>query len=368
MTDIRLARYAHLLVNYCVDAQPGQMIGIFGDVVGLPLLRALHHELIEAGAHPLSRITDATMIRDLLRYGNDDQLDWADPIAQIIVEQTAGYIGIRANANTRAMTRIPAERIQRARKAQAKRQQTFLARDASGELNWTLAQFPTEADAQEANMSLEDYADFVYGATFADHDDPVAEWQKLAALQQKQVDFLTGKGLVDIKGPNVDLQLSIKDRTWINDDGHRNMPGGEIFTSPVEESVVGWVRFTYPSLAGGRPVSGIELRFEDGKVVEAHATENDDLLQAQLNTDVGARYLGEFAIGTNYGITHATGNTLFDEKIGGTIHLAIGASYPTTGGKNESAVHWDMVCDMREDSTIYIDGEMFYKNGQFVQS
>jgi aminopeptidase len=168
-----------------------------------------------------------------------------------------------------------------------------------------------------------------------------------------------------LKGPNIDLSLSIKDRIFINADGKRNMPDGEIFTGPVEDSVNGWVRFSYPSIVGGRAVSGIELKFEGGKVVEAHAEQNDDLLQAQLNTDAGARYLGEFAIGTNFGIDRFTGNILYDEKIGGTIHMAVGASYPDTGGKNQSAVHWDMICDMRNDSEIYVDDELFYRNGEF---
>ena len=192
------------------------------------------------------------------------------------------------------------------------------------------------------------------------------EWNKVSEEQQHKVDWLKGKQNVKCKGPNIDLELSIVDRVFINSDGHRNMPSGEIFTGPVEDSVNGWVRFDYPSIIGGRAVAGIELKFVDGKVVEASATQNEDLLYAQLDADEGARYLGEFAIGTNFGISKFTGNILFDEKIGGTVHMAIGLGYPETGSKNISAVHWDMICDMRNDSEILVDDELFYKNGAFV--
>ena len=201
---------------------------------------------------------------------------------------------------------------------------------------------------------------------FLDHEDPAGEWRKLSAMQQKKVDWLVGKKQVKLQGPNADIELSIEGRTFINSDGHKNMPSGEIFTGPVEELVNGWIRFSYPSIVAGRAVSGIELKFENGKVVSASAEANDDLLQAQLNADAGARYLGEFAIGTNFGINQFTGNILFDEKIGGTIHMAVGMGYPETGSKNRSAVHWDMICDMRNDSTIHVDGDLFYKNGEFV--
>ena len=275
-------------------------------------------------------------------------------------------IAIRASNNTRAMTNIDPNRVQRNQKARKPLTEAYLSRSAVGELNWVLSQCPTEADAQEANMSLEEYADFVYSATFCHLDDPVSEWEKLSAMQAEKIEWLKGKKLVRLQGPNIDLSLSIEGRTFINANGDRNMPDGEIFTGPVEDSVNGWVRYSYPSVVGGRAVSGIELKFADGKVVEASAEQNEELLHAQLNTDDGARYLGEFAIGTNFGIQQFTGNILFDEKIGGTIHTAVGQSYAETGGKNQSAVHWDMICDMRNDSEILVDDELFYKNGKFI--
>jgi aminopeptidase len=201
---------------------------------------------------------------------------------------------------------------------------------------------------------------------FCDKDDPVAEWSKVRAVQDEKIAWLKGKKHVKLQGPHIDLQLSIEGRTFINACGARNMPDGEIFTGPVENSVNGWVRFSYPSIVAGRAVEGIELKFQEGKVVEASSKTNQDLLYAQLDADANSRYLGEFAIGTNFGIQQFTGNILFDEKIGGTVHMAIGAGYPDTGSVNRSAVHWDMICDMRHDSEMHVDGELFYKNGAFV--
>jgi aminopeptidase len=225
--------------------------------------------------------------------------------------------------------------------------------------------FPTNAFAQDAEMSLEEFEDYVYRTTYADTGDPIAAWQAVHDRQQRLVDWLKGKKDVVVKGPNVDMTLSIDGRTFINSDGKHNMPSGEIFTGPVEDSVNGWVRFTYPAVTHGREVEGIELRFEDGRVVEATAEKNEAFLLSQLDTDPGARYLGEWAIGTNEMIDRFIRNILFDEKIGGTIHMAVGAGYPETGSQNKSAVHWDMICDMRDGGQILVDGELFYDSGEF---
>jgi aminopeptidase len=366
MTDIRLKRLADVLVNYSTEVQPGEWVGILGDVTALPALREVYAAVLKAGGNPSLMISDEYMTRLLLREGSDEQLTWLDPAQSLYYDQADVYIRVGSTSNTRAMTNISAKRMQQERAAKRIWLDKRLSRSAEGQMKWVGTQIPTEASAQEANMSLEEYADFVYAATFCDREDPVAEWHKIHDMQQHKVDWLKGKNHVRLQGPNVDLQLSIEGRTFINSDGHKNMPSGEIFTGPVEDSVNGWIRFDYPSIVGGRAVKGIELRFEQGRVVEAHAEENDDLLQAQLDTDAGARYLGEFAIGTNFGIQKFTGSILFDEKIGGTVHVAIGKGYPETGSRNDSAVHWDMICDMRQDSTITVDGELFYQNGEFV--
>lgn len=366
MGDIRQKRLADLLVNYSTAVQPGEWVGVLGDVTALPVLREVYSAVLAAGGNPTLMLSDEAMMRTFLREANDDQINWIAPTSRVYYEQADIYIRVGATNNTRAMTSIPGKRVQQVRAAQREMLDIRLSRAAKGEFKWVGTLFPTEAAAQEANMSLEEYEDFVYQSCFCDKDDPAAEWRKLSEMQQKKVDYLVGKKAVKLNGPNIDLELSIEDRTFINSDGKRNMPSGEIFTGPVEESVNGWVRFSYPSIVSGRAVKGIELKFEQGKVVEASAEENDDLLQAQLNTDAGARYLGEFAIGTNFGIDRFTGSILYDEKIGGTIHMAIGKGYPETGSKNDSAVHWDMICDMRDESEIHVDGELFYKNGEFV--
>jgi aminopeptidase len=366
MTDVRLKRLADVLVNYSTCVQPGEWVGILGDVVVLPALRAVYEAVLRAGGNPAVLIGDEYMTRMFLREANDEQINWLDPSQTLYYEQGDVYIRIGGGSNTRAMSNIDPKRNQQVQAARRSWLNTRLSRAAEGTFKWVGAWFPNEASAQEANMSLEEYEDFVYGATFADREDAVSEWRKVAAMQEQKIQWLKGKKQVRLQGPNIDLQMSVEGRMFINACGERNMPDGEIFTGPVEDSVSGRVRFSYPSIVAGRAVSGIELRFEKGKVVEARAETNDDLLQAQLNTDTGARYLGEFAIGTNFGINKFTGNILFDEKIGGTVHMAIGMGYPDTGSKNTSAVHWDMICDMRDDSTIHVDGELFYQNGQFA--
>ncbi len=366
MSDLRRRKLAQLLVNYSTAVKPGDWVGILGDFKSLPILRDVFQAVVDAGGHPSLIINDGQMQRYFLRHASDEQMSWIDPSLQRYTEAGDVYIRVGAPENTRAMSNIDAQRIRQQQFAQSQILQTRLERAARGEFRWVGALYPTEASAQEANMSLEEYEDFVYGACFCDADDPAGEWRKLSEMQQQKVDYLAGKSQVALRGPNIDLDLSIEGRTFINSDGRRNMPSGEIFTGPVEDSVNGWVRFSYPAIVGGRAVSGIELRFEDGKVSDASAESHEDLLRAQLDTDAGARYLGEFAIGTNFGIDRFTGMILYDEKIGGTVHMAVGMGYPETGSLNKSAVHWDMICDMRQDSEILVDGELFYKDGGFV--
>ena len=366
MSELRRQRLARLLVNYSTAVAPGDWVGILGDFNSLPILRDIYAAVIDADAHPTLIISDERMQRHFLRHASDEQMSWIDPSLQLYTDQGDVYIRVRAPENTRAMTNISAERMQQQSSAQSAILQTRLERAARGEFRWVGTLYPTEAGAQEANMSYEEYVDFVYGACFCDAEDPAAEWRKLSAMQQQKVDYLTGKRHVQLRGPNIELDLSIAGRRFINSDGKRNMPSGEIFTGPVEDSVNGWVRFSFPAIVGGRAVSGIELKFVDGKVTDASAEMNEDLLHAQLNTDAGARYLGEFAIGANFGISQFTGSILYDEKIGGTVHMAVGMGYPETGSLNKSAVHWDMICDMRDDSEIHVDGELFYRNGEFT--
>ena len=366
MRDPRIDHLADILVNYSTSVKPGEWVGVLGDVVSLPLVRAVFEQVVKAGGNPSLMLTDETLTREFALLANDDQMAWLDPMLNLYYDKADVYIRCTAFPNTRSMTNVDPKRLQKIQSARAGWLDTRIHRAAEGTMKWVGTLFPTEGSAQEAGMSLEEYEDFVFHATFADKEDPVGEWKALGAMQQKKIDWLKGKKDVVLKGPNIDLELSIDGRVFINACGERNMPDGEIFTGPVEESVNGWYRASFPSIVQGRAVEGIELKFEGGKVIGATAAKNQDLLYSMLDADSRSRYLGEFAIGTNFGIDRFTGAILFDEKIGGTVHIAIGTGYPDTGSKNKSSVHWDMICDMRHDSEIHIDGELFYKDGQFV--
>lgn len=366
MSDPRHQKLAQLLVNYCVGVCPGDRVSLQSNAQAMPLVKETYRAILQAGGHPVAILQDDELQEILLQEGSDEQLQYISDPTRIMSETFECSIRIAAAHNTRALSNVDPARQKLMRGAMGVLMENIMRRSAAGEHRWVTTLYPTHAYAQDADMSLNDYADFVYGACFADKKDPVAEWQKLSVRQQKLVDWLAGKKKVTVKGPHVDLTLSIEGRTFINSDGRRNMPSGEIFTGPVEESVNGWVRFTYPAIYSGREVEGVELQFEAGKVVSAHARKNEAFLHSVLDTDPGARYLGEFAIGTNDGINRFTKSILFDEKIGGTIHMAVGAGYPETGSHNRSTVHWDMICDMRDGGQIWVDDALFYDSGRFL--
>ncbi len=365
-SDPRVERLAQTLVNYSVAVEPGDTVALLGNVSGLPLIQETYKEVIRAGGNCVTLLSEGNMGDFFLRTASDDQLKWISPVDRWVTEEAKVLITIRSSSNTRRSTSVDPKRLAIQAAARSELSKIRFARSATNDQRWTVTMFPSEAHAQEADMSLEEFENFVYSATFADQSDPVTCWRNLEANQQKYVDWLKGHKSVKVRGPNVDLSLSIDGRTFINSAGTHNMPSGEIFTGPVEQSVNGWVRFTYPAIREGHQVDGVELKFEDGKVVSATAQKNQDYLLSQIDIDPGARYLGEFAIGTNFGINRFTGNILFDEKIGGTIHMALGRGYPETGSHNESAIHWDMICDMRKGGEILVDGDLFYKDGQFV--
>ncbi len=366
MPHANVEKLAAILVGYCTAVQPGDWVLVRGHVAAMPLIEETVRQVVRAGGNPTLQLESDELTEIVLREANNDQLGWVSPLDEIMAEQVDVRIAINAATNTRALTGIEPKRQQLYQSARRKFTRRYMERSAAGEHRWVLTNFPCPAFAQEADMSLAEYERFVYAATFADQPDPVAAWQAVHDMQQRLVDWLAGKDQVVVRGPNVDLTLSIAGRTFINSDGKRNMPSGEIFTGPVEDSVNGWIRFTYPALRGGREVEGVELTFEQGKVVRATAAKNEEYLISQLDSDPGARYLGEFALGTNYQIQRFTKSILYDEKIGGTLHVAVGSGYPETGSRNQSAVHWDFICDMRQESEIWVDGELFYRNGQFV--
>jgi len=366
MNDPRIENLAKILVNYSVSVQPGDKVLLSGPVTALPLVLETYRQVIRAGGHAMVQLQDERLEEINFQESSNEQLQHIPEPLKLILETYDCLIDILGTNNTRAMSAIEPARQQIAKAARSELMGTYMARSAAGELRWVGTLYPTNAHAQEADMSLTDFEDFVFKACHADKEDPVAEWLAVRAMQQRLVDWLKGKEDVVVKGPNIDLQLSIAERTFINSDGKHNMPSGEIFTGPVENSANGWVRFSYPAIVSGREVTGIELRFEEGKVVEASAEKNEGFLLTTLDTDDGARYLGEFAVGTNDGIDRFTKSILYDEKIGGTIHMALGRGYPETGSKNVSAIHWDMICDMRDGGKIWVDGELFYDSGKFV--
>jgi aminopeptidase len=284
---------------------------------------------------------------------------------KLVFERFDARLRIGGDQNTRALSNSDPAKQARHSKAYEPLLEVILQRAARGELRWCLTAYPTQAAAQEADMSLSDYQDFLYAACKLNEPDPMATWQQEGQRQRELQAWLHGKNQVVLKGPDIDLAFSIGGRTFAVADGKENFPDGEIYTGPVEDSANGWVRFRYPAIFSGREVVDVELWFEHGKVVREKATKGEELLTSLLNTDTGARYLGEWGIGTNYSIPRFTKDMLFDEKLGGTIHLALGASLPETGGQNKSGLHWDMLCDMK-DAEITVDGEVFYRHGRPV--
>jgi aminopeptidase len=366
MPDPRLDKLARVLVHYSLGLQPGHLFRINAPVVAADLVRAVYREAVRAGAYVLPRITVDGLDEIFLKTASEEQLRYLSPLAVQEIEQIDATLTIWADSNTKALTGVEPKRAALAQQARQPLMRTLMQRAAAGQLTWCGTLFPTQAHAQDAEMSLTDYEDFVYSAGHLDEDDPVAAWRAVSARQQRLVDLLGRKRQLRIVAPDTDLTLGVAGRTWINADGAKNFPDGEVFTGPVEDSAEGHITFSFPAVHMGREVEGIRLEFEQGKVVKATARKGEDLLTSLLDMDAGARYLGEFAFGTNADIRRYTRNTLFDEKIGGTIHLAVGASYPDTGGRNQSGLHWDIVRDLRQGGRVYADGELIYQDGQFL--
>ena len=366
MADPRVEKLADVLVNYSVAVQPGDKVLIRGGTPAAPLLEAVYAKVLQAGGFPTTQVAIPGMRELFYRYASDEQLQHVPEPLKLIVETYDVLISLMSTENTKALSNVDPAKMVLYSQAQAVISKIYMERVSTGDLRWVGTLFPTNAYAQDAEMSLSEYEDFVYGACMPDMDDPVGHWKRFSAWQQKIVDWLAGKEQVHIVGPETDLRLNIAGRAFMNSDGRQNMPSGEVYTSPVEDSAQGHVHFSYPAIRQGREVSGIRIWFENGKAVKATAVKNEDFMLQTLDTDEGARYLGEFAIGTNKGITQFTRQILFDEKINGSFHLALGQGFAETGGKNESSIHWDMVCDMRDGGEIWVDDELLYKDGDFV--
>jgi aminopeptidase len=356
-----LEKYADLLVHYCVRITPGESVALHLPTLAEPLARALARSVLRAGARPLLRLHYPEWLEDVVALASDEILDQTPATDLFEAERTDAVIRVAAPHNSRALQAADKSRIARLARAQ---QPIQALRSDRG--RWVGTLYPTAAAAQDAGMATDAFERFVFDAMFLFDDDPVARWGEQRALQATLIERLARADVVHVRGPGTDLRLSVRGRIWMNSDGRRNMPSGEVFTGPHEESAEGVITFDLPSSVSGTIVRGVRLRFERGVVVEASAEEGEDMLRAQLATDAGARMLGEVGIGTNARITRPILNTLYDEKIGGTIHLALGRSYPETLGRNDSAIHWDLITDLRAGGEILLDGEPFQRDGRFV--
>jgi aminopeptidase len=373
MSDPRTERLATVLVQYSAALRPGDRLLIEAETAAEPLVRALFERALQAGAHPHLAISltgqdSYTGIDDsFLRLASDDQLDHAATFYELAYREFESRIRIYSSSNTRHLMRADTARMARRQRALQPVLKSQFERGARGEFRWVTTIFPTIGHAHDAEMSLAEFEDYVFAACHvAGEDDPVAFWKATEKRQARWAEALDGHDLVEIRSPDCDLRLSIRGRRFISSCGTHNMPDGEIFTGPVESSVDGWARFAFPAIYKGREVEDVELTFKEGRVEKWKASKNEAFLETMLHTDDGARFLGEFGIGTNTALQHLSRNILLDEKIGGTIHLALGAGYPDTGSHNLSAIHWDMLVEMRRDSEIRVDGDVVYQNGAFT--
>lgn len=366
MVDIRLQRMAQVLVQYSLGLKKGNRFTIWTSPAATPLVNEVVREAIHAGSHPELFVSLPGISETLFREGSDEQLTYISSIQRIALEDYDALLQIMSTENTKGMNGVDPARMALAQQATSDLLQNQLKRAAEGVFNWAIAMFPTNAYAQDANMSLSDFEEFVFRACFLNEEDPVYRWQELSRQQARLVEWLKGKHSIHVRGQDTDLTLSIEGRAFINDDGKNNFPGGEFFTSPVDNSANGYIRYSFPASYNGRAIEDVRLRFQNGVVVEATATQGQDYLDKMLGMDDGARRLGEFAFGNNRNVDRCTKNILFDEKMGGTVHLALGASFPEAGGLNQSALHWDMVCDLRSGSEIRVHNELFCKDGTFV--
>lgn len=358
-------RYADLLTHYCLDIQRGDRVFIRSTYLAEPLLQALVASVSAAGGHPVLDVAVAEQGRLRLENADLDTLHWSNPLKARVMETFEAYLFVRAPFNLSEDADLDPAKRRAVQEAGAASKKVYMERTATRALKRSLCQFPTDASAQAAGLPLSAYRDFVHSACKLDQDDPIAAWEALGREQQVIVDHLNECRDIHYRGRDIDIRFSTEGRTWINSDGRTNMPSGEVYTAPVEDSVQGEIRFSHPSIFMGQEVEDIRLVVRDGEVCEWTAGRGQDVLD-QVFAIPGARRFGEAAVGTNFGIDRFTRNILFDEKIGGTIHMAIGQAYGQCGGTNSSTIHWDMIADMTDGGEITADGEVIYRDGRFI--
>lgn len=368
MKDSRLEKLAKVLTNYCAPVKKGDIVCVSAELACVDFIQAVAKEVIKKGGNVKHFVELPEIELALLKEGTQEQI--SQPSFRFSECAKADvWISALGTDNVYYFHNADNEKMKQRRLANKESRKLYTQRSARGELKWCLTQFPTNADAQYAGMNLEEYEQFVYEAGHLYEDDPVAKWEEIEKFQQKWVDYLDTKKELHIISKDTDITVKIEGRKWINCCGKENFPDGEIFTSPIENGVDGFITFSFPSIINGQEFENVKLEVEKGRIVKASCKNSEKLgeLLSYIDTDEGSHFFGEVAIGTNYAITKHTKNILFDEKIGGSMHMAIGSAFPEAGGHNESAIHWDMINDMKQCGRIYADGELFYENGQFLK-
>lgn len=360
-------KYAQVLVDYSTKVKKDDLVVIRAtSCEAQPLVKEIYKQVLMKGANPVVKTVMDGLAETFVKYANDEQLAYVDPMTEVEYEKADVLISIGAPTNTKSMAKADSKKMAARSAATRELSNKMLKRAAEGKLNWVIADFPTNALAQEAKMSLDDYTEFLINACYLHLENPIEKWEQIDKEQQRLADYLTKTSKLHIIGEDTDITFDTTGRIWKNCSGLCNFPDGEIYTSPVEDSASGTIYFDFPQIYRGNESQKVRVRLENGKVVEAKAEKGEEFFINMINMDEGSRFVGEIAIGTNYMIQDVTGNILFDEKIGGSIHMALGASYPETGGKNESGLHWDLIKNMKNGSEIYADDILIYKDGKFV--
>ncbi|MEM0465980.1 MAG: aminopeptidase [Candidatus Thermoplasmatota archaeon] len=366
MDDVRLEKFANILINHSLKLQKNDLFVISGAPAATPLIKEVYKQALQVGAHPYLRIGLPGLAEIYYTYASDKQLRYVSPIEKYEIEHIDARLTILAPENTKSLTNVDPKKQALSSVAHQEIHEIFLHRAAKNQLRWCLTQYPTNAAAQDAEMSLDEYEDFIFQAAHVHEKKPISYWQNVFQHQEKIRKLLQTKKKLHVVAKDTDLTVSVAGRTWINCYGRHNFPDGEVFTGPQETSADGYISYSFPISHGGREVDGVKLWFSKGKVVKASASKGETFLKSMIAMDQGSSYIGEFAFGLNNGIKKYTKNTLFDEKIGGTIHIALGSGYPETGSTNKSSLHWDMMCDLRKHGEVYADNELIYKNGKFT--
>jgi len=360
-------KYAKVLVDYSVKVKKGELTIIrAGSYVAQPLIKEIYRQVLLRGGYPVVRMAVDGLNEVYIKNATDEQLEYIDPMTEIEYDKAKNLISIGAPLNVKNMARQDSKKLAKRSGVMKRLSEKMLKRSAEGDLNWVIADFPTQALAQEAKMSLDEYTDFLIKACWLHIDDPVAKWKEIGEKQEKIANYLNSKSKIRITGDKTDITFNVAGRIWKSCAGECNFPDGEVYTSPIEDSANGQIYFDFPQIYHGNEAQKVLLTLENGKIIDAKAEKGEDFLNNMLDMDDGSRFVGEIAIGTNEMVQDVTGNILFDEKIGGSIHMAAGASYPDTGGKNVSGLHWDLIKNMKNGGKIYADDVLIYEDGKFL--